>query len=294
MDKGYVAPHSLSRRPTLRHRTTLPLDHSAASLVPSPVRFLAWNILHGGGPARMPEIAHAIAAHAPDVVALSEVRRTTGGQIAGALADVGLSHWSWTDPPPGVNGVLIAARTPFETLRFRPPVSQRLLAARFAALDLNLITAHVPPDPGSERAHAWKLLLDYAKSRQFERTLVLGDLNAGRDGDLHALKLDGQESLGNLWTWGFRDLFRKENTDQPEFTWLTPDRQGGGRIDHAIASAALSTADSSARYSHSERDLRISDHSILLVDLVVSSPRDYAPGSASAEPTRGSGTLFSP
>lgn len=294
MAKGYVAPHPLSRRRTLHHRNTSPLDHSATSLVPSPVRFLAWNILHGGGPARMPEIAHAIAAHAPDVVALSEVRRTTGGQIAGALADIGLSHWSWTDPPAGINGVLIAARTPFDTVRFPPPVSQRLLAARFAALDLNLIAAHVPPDPGSERAHTWKSLLDYAKSRHLERTLVLGDLNAGRDGDLHALKLDGQESLGKLWTWGFRDLVRKENTGQPEFSWLTPDRQGGGRIDHAIASAALSTAESSARYSHSERDLRISDHSILLVDLVVSSTREHAPGGTSTEPPRGGGTLFSP
>ncbi|MFO0836580.1 MAG: endonuclease/exonuclease/phosphatase family protein [Phycisphaerales bacterium] len=258
------------------------------------MRFLAWNILHGGGPARMPEITHAVAAHAPDVVALSEVRRTTGGQIAGALADTGLSHWTWTDPPAGINGVLIAARTPFESLRFPPPASQRLLAARFAALDLNLIAAHVPPDPGSERAHAWKSLLDYAKSRQFERTLVLGDLNAGRDGDLHALKLDGQESLGKLWTWGFRDLFRKESTGRPEFSWITPDRQGGGRIDHAIASASLATADSSVHYSHSERDLRISDHSILLVDLVVPSTRDHAPGSASTEPPQGGGTLFPP
>ncbi len=258
------------------------------------MRFLAWNILHGGGPARMPEIAHAIAAHAPDVVTLSEVRRTTGGQIAGALADIGLSHWSWTNPPAGINGVLIAARTPFDTLRFPSPVSQRLLAAHFAALDLNLIAAHVPPDPGSERAHAWKSLLDFAKSRRFERTLVLGDLNAGRDGDLHALKLDGQESLGKLWTWGFRDLFRKENTGQPEFSWLTPDRQGGGRIDHAIASASLSAVAASVRYSHVERDLRISDHSILLVDLVVSSTRDHVPGNASTEPTQGGGTLFSP
>ncbi|MCC6968793.1 MAG: endonuclease/exonuclease/phosphatase family protein [Phycisphaerales bacterium] len=257
------------------------------------MRFLAWNILHGGGPARMPEIAHAIAAHRPDVVALSEVRRTTGGQIAGALADTGLSHWSWTDPPAGVNGVLIAARTPFDTLRFPPPASQRLLAARFAALDLNLIAAHVPPDPGSERAHAWKSLLDYAKSRQLERTLVLGDLNAGRDGDLHALKLDGQESLGKLWTWGFRDLFRKENTGQPEFSWLTPDRQGGGRIDHAIATGSLSAAASSVRYSHAERDLRISDHSILLVDFEWSAGRDHGTSSAPSPTIPGGGTLFS-
>lgn len=242
----------------------------------------------------MPEIAHAIAVHTPDVVALSEVRRTTGGQIAGALVDIGLSHWSWTDPPAGINGVLIAARAPFDTLRFPPPASQRLLAARFAALDLNLIAAHVPPDPGTERAHTWRSLLDHAKSRQFERTLVLGDLNAGRDGDLHALKLDGRESLGKLWTWGFRDLFRKENTGQPEFSWLTPDRQGGGRIDHAIASASLSAVAASVRYSHAERDLRISDHSVLLVDLEGSEGRDRGSSSVPSPATQGGGTLFSP
>ncbi|MBL8762400.1 MAG: endonuclease/exonuclease/phosphatase family protein, partial [Phycisphaerae bacterium] len=229
------------------------------------MRFLAWNILHGGGPARMPEIAHAIAAHAPDVVALSEVRRTTGGQIAGALADVGLAHWAWTDPPAGINGVLIAARIPLAASRFEPPASQRLLAACFPSLDLNILAAHVPPDPGSERSHTWRALLNHAKSLAHQATLVLGDLNAGRDGDLHALRLDGQESLGKLWTWGYRDLFRKENTGSPEFTWRTPDRKGGGRIDHALASAPLATLATSARYSHTERDLRISDHSVLLV-----------------------------
>lgn len=258
------------------------------------MRFLAWNILHGGGPARMPEIAHAIAAHTPDVVALSEVRRTTGGQIAGALADVGLSHWAWTEPPAGINGVLIASRTPFAVSRFDPPASQRLLAARFTLFDLNLIAAHVPPDPGSERSHAWKSLLDYAKSRMGERTVVLGDLNAGRDGDLHAFKLDGQESLGKLWTWGYRDLFRKENTGPSEFSWLTPDRQGGGRIDHAIASASLAAGESSVRYSHAERDLRISDHSVLLVDLALPETRSESSAGVSSEPPRGNGSLFSP
>lgn len=258
------------------------------------MRFLAWNILHGGGPARMPEIAHAIAAHTPDVVALSEVRRTTGGQIAGALADIGLSHWAWTDPPAGVNGVLVASRNPFAATRFDPPAAQRLLAARISALDLNLVACHVPPDPGSERSHAWKSLLDYAKSRMGERTLVLGDLNAGRDGDLHALKLDGQESLGKLWTWGYRDLFRKENTGRAQFSWLTPDRQGGGRIDHAIASAPLAAVESSVRYSHAERDLRISDHSVLLVDLALPEACGKTPASQSTEPPRGDGPLFSP
>lgn len=257
------------------------------------MRFLAWNILHGGGPARMPEIAHAIATHGPDVVALCEVRRTTGGQIAGVLADIGLRHWAWTDPPAGINGVLVASRTPFAASRFDRPASQRLLAARFASLDLNLIACHVPPDPGSERSHAWKSLLDYAKSRMGERTLVLGDLNAGRDGDLRALKLDGQESLGRLWTWGYRDLFRKENTGSSEFSWLTPDRQGGGRIDHAIASAILATSESRVRYSHTERDLRISDHSMLLADLALSGARDRENGNMPTDSTHGGGTLFS-
>jgi len=258
------------------------------------VRFLAWNILHGGGPARMPEIAHAIAALAPDVVALSEVRRTTGGQIAGALADVGLSHWHWTDPSAGINGVLIASRIPFVATRFDPPAAQRLLAARFPLLDLNILAAHVPPEPGRERVHAWRALLNHAKSLAHQQTLVLGDLNAGRDGDLHALKLDGQESLGKLWTWGYRDLFRKENTGPTEFSWLTPDRQGGGRIDHAIASATLVTSHSSVRYSHTERDLRISDHSVLLVDLALPHASGGTHDLPSSRPPRGGGSLFSP
>src|SRR5262245_45388589 len=75
------------------------------------MRLLTWNLRHGGGAARMPRIALAILSHRPDVVVLTEWRRTTGGQIAGVLADHGLKHQVCTDPPHGRNGVLVAART---------------------------------------------------------------------------------------------------------------------------------------------------------------------------------------
>ena len=74
------------------------------------VRLFVWNILHGGGSRRIPHIALAILDARPDVVALSEYRRSMGGQLAGVLADHGLKHQLCTDPPGRKNGVLLASR----------------------------------------------------------------------------------------------------------------------------------------------------------------------------------------
>ena len=51
-----------------------------------------------------------------------------------------------------------------------------------------------------------------------------------------------------------------------EFTWYS--HAGSGfRIDHAYLSPALLARLAAARYSHAERELRVSDHSVLVVDL---------------------------
>ena len=77
------------------------------------MRLLAWNIRQGGG-SRLPRIADALKRHDADIVVLSEYR---GGQsalrVCAALHALGYRHTTTLVPPPGRNGVLVAARHPF-------------------------------------------------------------------------------------------------------------------------------------------------------------------------------------
>ena len=77
------------------------------------MRLLAWNIRQGGG-TRLTAIAEALTRHDADVLVLSEYR---GGDAAlrlrEALHRLGYPHVTTPRPPPGKNGVLIAARRRF-------------------------------------------------------------------------------------------------------------------------------------------------------------------------------------
>src|SRR6185312_13424949 len=79
------------------------------------LRLLAWNIRQGCG-SRLPAIAEALIRHDADVLVLSEYR---GGDSALRLREVlerlGYRHVTTPRPPPGKNGVLIAARRRFRT-----------------------------------------------------------------------------------------------------------------------------------------------------------------------------------
>jgi exonuclease III len=67
---------------------------------------------------------------------------------------------------------------------------------------------------------------------------------------------------------GFCDLWRRRNPEGREFSWYST-RGNGFRIDHAFLSPALAGRAGAVRYSHEEREARLSDHSVLILDLEV-------------------------
>src|SRR5271156_6409755 len=81
-------------------------DRDAGSVM----RLLAWNIRQGGG-TRLPAIAQALARHEADILVLSEYRGGDSAlRLCEALERLGYPHITAPRPPPGKNGVLIAAR----------------------------------------------------------------------------------------------------------------------------------------------------------------------------------------
>ena len=233
-------------------------------------KLLTWNLLHGGGPRRMPLIALSLLEHRADVVVLTEFRRTTGGQIAGVLADHGLMHQFSTEPPKGCNGILIASRAPVRPVppAASPSISRRLAEVAIDDFGFTLAGLHIPPDgSGSARDAVFQATVDAARRRQEEAFILLGDFNAGR----HRVDEEGEtftctRLLGEIATYGYVDAWRSCHPETREFTWFSHEGRGF-RIDHAFLSRPLSARLRTCELSHRERESGLSDHSALVLTL---------------------------
>lgn len=257
------------------------------------MRLLTWNLRHGGGPRNMPAIALSILDHRPDAVILTEYRRTTGGQIGAVLADHGLSRQVCTDPPPGRNGILIAARaaahiparpsrpadaqaplfhaaappTTWARTRHARATRHRITELDLPDLELSIAAVHIPPDGDPTRESVFQSAVQTASERRDRPFVLMGDFNAGR----HHLDEEGAtfsctRLLGTLAALGYADAWRTLNPAGREFTWFS--HEGSGfRIDHCFLSPPLAGRLSACRHSHKERQSGLSDHSMLLVDL---------------------------
>jgi exonuclease III len=238
------------------------------------VRVLAWNLLHGGGK-RVPALAEAIAVHEPDLVVLAESRSGPDQRLIDLLAPRGLVHHAQTTAPAGKNGVLVLSRTPLASrvVPAGPMYAQRWLELDLAEHGFSVLACHVPPkiSIGVHQKRAfWHTLLEHAEQRIDEPALIIGDLNTGAPFvDEHRATLYCAEEFQRLEQLGWTDAWRRfHGKTTKEWTWVYPRRRSYGyRLDHAFCSPGLVPRLLDCRYSHEEREARLSDHSILLVDI---------------------------
>lgn len=249
------------------------------------MRILIWNILHGGGPTRLPEIALAILAHAPDIVLLSEFRIARGGQLRAVLADHGLRHQLTTTPArPSGNGLLTACRWPIAPT----PDSQAhpkwlsTMTLDGPCQGLVLLHAHIPDESQpTGRATLWQWCVDAARQWADRPAVLAGDLNTGRPGlDTDRVGRTCVSMLGRMTTLGWRDLWRDLHPGVREASWSGRGLDGrveAARLDTALLSPALVRTigahrdlPPSAEYSQIEREMGLSDHAPLLLTLPMS------------------------
>lgn len=255
------------------------------------MRILTWNILHGGGPRRIPEIALDLLEQRPDVVILCEFRPGRGGQLRAVLADHGLAHQACGSPDapadaprraraedPGRNSVFIASRWPLTVLdedhgipgTLRPRwLSVRIAPPRGDGADsLDLLGVHIPDDTRpTPKALMWQGVLSFAAPRASGRCIIAGDTNSGRHRvDEAGATFGCVTALGKLATMGYVDAWRRANPDSRESTWAHP-FVGATRIDGVYVSAPLAGAVTRAELLHGPREAGHSDHSMVLVEL---------------------------
>jgi exodeoxyribonuclease-3 len=233
----------------------------------SALRLLAWNIRQGGG-SRLPAIAATLARHEADVLVISEFRGGDSAErLRAAVAALGYRHMTALTPPPGRNGVLIAARQPFDdggALSEALPEPCRILRAYFGAVRVYGIYM---PNLLKKVPYWEALIAAFAAEPLGAEALAIGDFNTCRAYVDEAGAIDPcAPYMDAVAAIGFCDLWRQRYPEGREYSWYST-RGNGFRIDHAFLSPALAARAGDVRYSHDERVGGLSDHSALLLDL---------------------------
>jgi exonuclease III len=246
------------------------------------MKLLSWNIQQGGG-TRIPRIVESVVTHDPDVIMLGEFRTRPGVALCVALVSRGWRYVESTSPIGSDNGLCVLSRTPMERARLCPAPPEnhaRWLDVYFPAHKLGVGVLHilclVPKLSDGLKDEAkvrfWNAVLGAAQSRLGEPFLFIGDFNTG----VHLMDEVGRtfacsEHFAKLSTLGWTDMWRHYNRGKTEWTWYSKRKGGvqgnGFRLDHAFAAPSLVPRIASCRYSHKEREGRISDHSILIVEV---------------------------
>jgi exonuclease III len=217
----------------------------------------------------------AIDSYHADVCVLAEYRAERRGELTALLGDAGFATHVATTAAPHKNGLLVATRLDF--LAVPPPAGlmyqQRWIELDIPAAGMRLLACHVPPkiSIGVEQKTAfWDTLLNYARQHIDANSMIIGDLNTGAPHrDEHRSTLYCAEHFEELGRLGWVDAWRKfHGPTKKEWTWTFPSRPSYGyRLDHAFCSPGLANRLQACSYSHAERLQRLSDHSILILDL---------------------------
>ena len=232
------------------------------------VKLLSWNIRSGGGK-RCDAIADAIGSYDADVVVLSEYRPKSTGPLLLDLEGRGYGHFVLSDPHPNVGGVAIASRLRMveeKPLGALGAFAPRLRIARIPDANLRVCGFYgpLPRDPYHEW---WRGALRALRDQASFPMIVAGDFNTGAPGgDGPGPRFLCSEYFAKLATLGYVDLWRREReVGAQEHTWYGP--RHPYRIDHAFGSRSVLPRVERCWYSHAERERKISDHSIVLVEL---------------------------
>ena len=236
-----------------------------------PLRILSWNILHGGG-TRCEQILETIEQHDPDIVSLQEFRHGSSKPVLlDGLKKLGLDTVCAPETSNArENSLIVATRLPMSAAPY--PDGKSPAKAISACIEvspmvqINLIAVHFPQK--KEQIPFFNALLELPPEWLDGHSLLVGDFNCGIPfEDSETKTFYSTHMFQQLLSQGWKDSWRTRHPDAREYTWVSTRKSNGFRYDHALASPALNDMILNVSYDHEARELKASDHSLLLVDI---------------------------
>lgn len=249
------------------------------------MKILTWNV--NGIRARQAQFSDLLAAEAPDIVCLQEIKASPE-QVPTPLVSAA-DHWCYWHGAGGYSGVALLVRHSFSTEHpaFHHPyfdMEQRVIVADLGGL---LVASVYVPNGGKDYEAKIRFLEGFsawvAETRRAGREVVIcGDLNVAREErDVHpkerkpnqiGTRPEERALFGRLLDAGLVDIGRTLDPDNDElFTWWAPwrnlrQRNIGWRIDYVLASPTVASRATSAV---SKREFGTSDHAPVVVEFAL-------------------------
>jgi exodeoxyribonuclease-3 len=236
------------------------------------IRILSWNISKRGTNFSK-EVVNAVLGHQPKIAILSEyvlASSTIGrGLNAAGYETIGATHLSSRS-----TGIAIFGSSQIRTSAHElEGLQSRWITVEVPELRLRIAAVHVPgigdKKAGISKADAWEAVLDFARRQRNENTVIIGDLNTGLPNvDEAGDTFSCVAKFRRLSNTGFVDAWRKCHGQAREYSWYS-NYGNGFRLDHAFVSTPLSKLKFRCDYSHIEREEKISNHSIVILELPI-------------------------
>jgi len=244
------------------------------------MKILSWNIRAGGG-VRAEKIAAQIQRWCPDIVALMEFRGTPPSLcLAEALSEQGLNHQRTTADPknPTVNSLLLASRWPLRKIvvKNEPNEPRRWLLAKVSApKPFTIGVMHIPNRNTGLKFPYHNAVLDVVQKWRGGPALLVGDTNSGQidlDEEVPCFGPPEHDWMTSLDDAHWKDAFRLLHGEARAYTWYSPNKGNGFRLDEAFVNRMMVHRLTKARYewgndgSKDRRREALSDHSALILD----------------------------
>lgn len=229
------------------------------------MKILNWNIRHGGG-ARVDRILNVINEQKDcDIVVLTEYRNNKNGQIIEQyLRQLGFAFIAKTDSNEKLNSVIVASKQQFKFKTFDnlKEHKQRVIKCEF-----NNFIIYACYFPGQDlKKYVFDFLISEIQ-QNIDNVIITGDINTGK----HYLDEKGATFyhsgyLNEFEKHGLLDAWRHINKNNTEYTWYS-NSGNGFRIDHYFIDEKLKDNIKNCYYIHQYREEKISDHSMMILNM---------------------------
>lgn len=237
--------------------------------MPKHLKVLTWNIRHWGKNSALKNIIESIDKHDADISVITEYRNN---QNWATIKNHFLWKWFFlidSNPQENDNWILIISKTELSinTINYGlPNATHRWIDFKPVWYDMNILAVHIPWFWDKWwKEDFWKNLVWFANIKKDDNYIILWDYNTWfkEDSEWSPFKLS--EYMYRLLDLNWTDTWRIFNKIT-EYSWYSV-AKNWFRIDYIFSTKSLVNSFENVYFSHTERELKYSDHSMLICEV---------------------------
>ena len=230
------------------------------------IRICFLNISHGSSILKLKKILKKIIKKNPDLISFSEFRKNkVGVMINQNLLEKGYKYSSFDRVDEEGNHVIVYSKLKFNILENEINLpNQRVVKIEYNSYAFLFV--HIPGIKNIKYSKKiiWDSLHNFLINTK-KKVVMIGDFNTGLNEDAEGSLFKYNIKLKDLLHTRFIDIWKNYNK-RMEYTWYS-NVGNGFRVDQVITQKGNETDFLNCYYDHSIRSDRLSDHSMVIIEM---------------------------